>query len=643
MELQRSRITSSNLNNPKQDRSMRTNHIAMALLASAALMLPSCLRENDFEKNDISFASDEVAFRIGSVQTRSAFENQSETLEIGSFTTDKGETFILEDVVTSMDDYSTVPETRGTPAFTENVKDLYGTFFTVALKQDGKSAFQKNNVTTGVEYTNEKDNIWHYRYGEDIWGDDTNDKAKLPTYFFMRMPGQNDGVTLDSDQPYNVSTGAIKFSYTSPETAAAQKDILFTSYKRTEKTNAEEITFYHALTGVKFANYYDNKLKEGANATVKTIIKSVTISGVKNTGNCTVTPSAGESATSAKSAAASHWDSVTGSAEYTITAGAAPNDTTNYKGGQYKLDELLNKDAAARNINDKDGSMTFFLIPQDLTKTATDSVTLTVVFDVELDGVKTFTDKTLTVNLSDKLNEGHRVWHAGELHTFTLKPTAVGVDIDDDLEEYEKSNVVVENIGNVWQYVRVNIIANWWGNLWEADNEDGTPKYAADSTVLMGYAAATGETQTLPWNDKDYGGENNPYVELDGVTERPILYTVNGVNYSKYGTFVNLPALSTTSNPAVNSHGWVRFDKYYYYTKPIGPGSSISNTLFDSYTVNPSPEFWIADKWGNRHQAGNVHLIMDLMVQAIEVPITGSDTTGYIQAWTAMAGDLNDQ
>ena len=632
MELQRSRITSSNLNNPKQDRSMRTNHIAMALLASAALMLPSCLRENDFEKNDISFASDEVAFRIGSVQTRSAFENQSETLEIGSFTTDKGETF-----------YSTVPETRGTPAFTENVKDLYGTFFTVALKQDGKSAFQKNNVTTGVEYTNEKDNIWHYRYGEDIWGDDTNDKAKLPTYFFMRMPGQNDGVTLDSDQPYNVSTGAIKFSYTSPETAAAQKDILFTSYKRTEKTNAEEITFYHALTGVKFANYYDNKLKEGANATVKTIIKSVTISGVKNTGNCTVTPSAGESATSAKSAAASHWDSVTGSAEYTITAGAAPNDTTNYKGGQYKLDELLNKDAAARNINDKDGSMTFFLIPQDLTKTATDSVTLTVVFDVELDGVKTFTDKTLTVNLSDKLNEGHRVWHAGELHTFTLKPTAVGVDIDDDLEEYEKSNVVVENIGNVWQYVRVNIIANWWGNLWEADNEDGTPKYAADSTVLMGYAAATGETQTLPWNDKDYGGENNPYVELDGVTERPILYTVNGVNYSKYGTFVNLPALSTTSNPAVNSHGWVRFDKYYYYTKPIGPGSSISNTLFDSYTVNPSPEFWIADKWGNRHQAGNVHLIMDLMVQAIEVPINGSDTTGYIQAWTAMAGDLNDQ
>lgn len=643
MELQRSRITSSNLNNPKQDRSMRTNHIAMALLASAALMLPSCLRENDFEKNDISFASDEVAFRIGSVQTRSAFENQSETLEIGSFTTDKGETFILEDVVTSMDDYSTVPETRGTPAFTENVKDLYGTFFTVALKQDGTSAFQKNNVTTGVEYTNEKDNIWHYRYGEDIWGDDTNDKAKLPTYFFMRMPGQNDGVTLDPTQPYNVTSGAIKFSYTSPETAAAQKDILFTSYKRTEKTNAEEITFYHALTGVKFANYYDNKLKEGANATVKTIIKSVTISGVKNTGNCTVTPSAGESATSAKSAAASHWDSVTGSAEYTITAGAAPNDTTNYKGGQYKLDELLNKDAAARNINDKDGSMTFFLIPQDLTKTATDSVTLTVVFDVELDGVKTFTDKTLTVNLSDKLNEGHRVWHAGELHTFTLKPTAVGVDIDDDLEEYEKSNVVVENIGNVWQYVRVNIIANWWGNLWEADNEDGTPKYAADSTVLMGYAAATGETQTLPWNDKDYGGENNPYVELDGVTERPILYTVNGVNYSKYGTFVNLPALSTTSNPAVNSHGWVRFDKYYYYTKPIGPGSSISNTLFDSYTVNPSPEFWIADKWGNRHQAGNVHLIMDLMVQAIEVPINGSDTTGYIQAWTAMAGDLNDQ
>ena len=638
MELKRKRITSSNLNNPKQDRSMKTNHIAMALLAGAALMLPSCLRENDFDNGDFTFADDEVAFRIGSVQTRSVIGNQSESIEIGTFTTDNGESFILEDVITSMDDYSNVPETRGTPAFTENVKDLFGTFFTVALKSDGNSAFAKNNVTTGVEYTYDKDNIWHYRYGEDIW------EGKLPTYFFMRMPGKEDGVTLGSS-PYNLNTGSITFSYVSPSSAASQKDILFTSYQRTDETNAEEITFYHALTGVKFSNYFDNKLREGANETVKTIIKSVTISGVKNSGTCTVTPSAGESAQTGKSAAATSWDpnSLTGSESFTITAGEAPNDTTNYKGGNYKLDELLDKNASGRNINDKNGTMTFFLIPQDLTQTQTDSVTLTVVFDVMLGERTTISDKTLKVNLSKKLNSDHLVWQAGQLHTFTLKPTAVGVDIDDDLTEYEKSNVVVENIGNVWQYVRVNVIANWWGNLWKEDGTDGKPVYETDSTILMGFAAETGDVQTLPWNDKDYGGETNPYVELDGRTPRPILYTVNGTQYRSYGTFVNLPELSTTDNPKVNSHGWVRFDKYYYYTKPIGPGSSISNTLFDSYTVNPSPAFWIADKWGNRHQAGNVHLIMDLMVQAIEVPINGSDTTGYIQAWTAMAGDLNDQ
>ena len=103
---------------------------------------------------------------------------------------------------------------------------------------------------------------------------------------------------------------------------------------------------------------------------------------------------------------------------------------------------------------------------------------------------------------------------------------------------------------------------------------------------------------------------------------------------------MNLVGKSTTSNPVVNSHGWVRFDKYWYYTKPLGPGDSVSDTFFDSYTVGPSPEFWIADVFGIRHAAGNVHLLMDLMVQSIEAPMNedGTEVSDYMHEWAKALG-----
>ena len=247
----------------------------MSLLAGAALLLSACAEEENFENGDISFETDEVVFRIGEVKTRSEANSQPIVNELGSVTTDDGSTFVLQESVTSLDDISNAPETRGTPVFTENVKAVHKTFYTVAMNANtGKAVFEKNpDLKNGVEYTNEKDNIWHYHYGEDIWED------KLPTYFFMRMPGKD-----------NRSTGAITFSYTTPETATAQKDILFTSYKRTKETNAENITFYHALTGIKFANFFDYSLNEGAYAKAETIIKQVKVTGIKNTGTFTVSP-----------------------------------------------------------------------------------------------------------------------------------------------------------------------------------------------------------------------------------------------------------------------------------------------------------------------------------------------------------------
>ena len=99
-----------------------------------------------------------------------------------------------------------------------------------------------------------------------------------------------------------------------------------------------------------------------------------------------------------------------------------------------------------------------------------------------------------------------------------------------------------------------------------------------------------------------------------------------------------VPATSNTNN-------WVRYDKYYYYIKPIGPRDAITDQLFSSYIVGVSPEYWIPDKWGVRRKAKNVHLVMDLMVQAIPAPvdengnvIDNDDNQGYIRAWVKALG-----
>ncbi len=613
----------------------------MSLLAGAALLLSACAEEENFENGDISFETDEVVFRIGEVKTRSQAESQPIVNELGSVTTDDGSTFVLQESVTSLDDISNAPETRGTPVFTENVKAVHKTFYTVAMNANtGKAVFEKNpDLKNGVEYTNEKDNIWHYHYGEDIWED------KLPTYFFMRMPGKDDGVTL-GDSPYNRSTGAITFSYTTPETAAAQKDILFTSYKRTKETNAENITFYHALTGIKFANFFDYSLNEGAYAKAETIIKQVKVTGIKNTGTCTVTPdvTTGEDGTvtygSKKSCDVVNWGTPTGSVTYTqaIEHDFAEYDETLFPEG------TLDPNASKQNLNDDKGSLTFFFIPQTLSADATFEIKFDVTLKKMVNGQlttdeTTFKDVVLTVKLADVLDTKHLTWKAGELHTYTLWPRAIGVKISDTMNDAKdkKSDVVVKNTGNTWQYVRVNLVGNWVGKV--VKDAAGT---TSNPTILMGYSNATikegtsatavppqyaNETETEPWNDKD--------------------------GYTNYGKFVNLTPKSTTV-PAPASgvvNNWVRYDKYYYYTKAIGPNDAITEPLFDSYTVYTSPEFWIADLMGVRRLAQDVHLEMDLMVEAIEAPtdatgklvypdgtLIGDATDGYIKAWVKALG-----
>ena len=571
---------------------MKKRNFALILFAGVALLVTSCANEKEIKIEGL--AENEIGFSLSAAQTRAVSEGSEVISEnVASFKMG-GDTFFLEETVESLNEGIV---TRGTPAFTENVADLYGSFSAVANPNSTTNKLDDAVFTANAE----TEGLWTHRYGMNVW-------EKAPLTFYMRMPSSPAGVT--SAYTYNDDTyKSIEFDYPSPTTAAGQQDILFTSTTlNSESENGKKVIFYHALSGIKFANFYTNKGITGAAAITKTIIKEVTLSGnnkkggFKNSGHCKV-----------QNNGTVTWTNLSGNTAFTITAGSAPNDTTNYTGSASGLDDLLNSTAAERNINDKNGTLTFWIVPQAFQDS---SVMITMKCDIVLvkgDGTTTTTvsDTTMTVSL------GAKDWKAGELHTYTLKPVVPGVKLEDKMDDdkFVKSDVVVENTGNVFEYVRVNMIGNWVGKVQTAENV-----YDDEDVILMGFTTSddNNNTEVQFWNDKD--GKTN------------------------YGTFTGLVKKSevvpASSSSPYTIHDWVRYDKYYYYTKPIGPNDAISGKLFEKYEVGPSPEFWIVDKWGVRRKAKDVHLVIDMLVQAIPAPVDkdgnvldNEDNQGYIRAW----------
>ena len=285
-------------------------------------------------------------------------------------------------------------------------------------------------------------------------------------YFYMRMPATMDGiVTPEGGEPFKYGhvngKQAIGFRYKSPETASAQQDILFAArplskaeYEEALANNTyPDVLFHHALTGVKFANYFPN-----TDDNTKTVIKKVTFKNLINEGTCVVTPrketsgyvddktgdySSGDGSTVVWSDTLRTTDSII-SEEY-------PAAFAEYN--SQKLPEAFTGENADRNLNDADATGTFWIIPQKLTA----NTTVEVEFQLEYVQSRAPQKCTLTLNLGQLLKEKNIEWKAGELRTYTLKPTVVDVEITDsmDVYKYKKSNVVIENTGNVDQYVRV--------------------------------------------------------------------------------------------------------------------------------------------------------------------------------------------
>lgn len=649
---------------------------AFAALTSAALV--SCVQEKTPD-GTVSVGENDLAFVLGSAPvTRASSEAEATVNDYDLKVPSIGKILHLEETVTTLDAAcQDSPATRGTPAYTENIASLYGAFSlnAFAIPAAGQALGDKV-IADGNAEPQGDGHTWIRRFNGDPW--DGNSQL----YFFMRMPDAQSGVVSSDNAPlytyaYANGTGRISFKYKSPSLATNQQDILFSGRPIAQSDRPASgipVLFQHALTAVKFR--MGNELDLNDATKTRTYITKVEFIGLRNSGSCTVTPDPETNYTDVQdiysSETAVSWTFGEGDTRSTasdpIYQTFGDDDLVDYGQADRKFPDSFYADRVTadgksgldKNLNDENATMTFWLIPQVLDENVKVRVHVKIKAGDDINNGPDGEGNICVLDLGTQLSGTE--WKAGQLRTFTIKPDVVGIKITDEMTENRtvKENVVIKNLGNVKEYVRVNIIANWVGFRQIGIDGGGNPVYEDHETVLFGYQSAAqdgagnyiDDTEVLAWNDKD-----PEYTFLDGTTvtaSSGILYTHNGTDYRRYGTFIGLPAKSVSTNdPSTwdDGNGWVRFDKYYYYESPIGPGDSVfpaSTPLFTSYTVNPSPTYYIADEFGIRRKAKDVHLEMDILVQAIKVPVdpvTGDDLD-FITAWkqTLPSGqnDLDD-
>lgn len=574
------------------------------------MAMTACVQQEEIK--DSSLGKNDFAFSVGKIDTRSAEYNAEEvstlTIPVGTF---NGESFFLEETVTDLD-YDLI-ETKGTPIYTQNIDTYYKNINVVGYSTVDDGTILVPDTAYGFEFENGGRKVYTHYFGQDLWPDDADEDV----YFFLKAPA--DYISSNTSKlTHNPSDGSIEFDYTSPYTGELQKDMLFTSrtltkneYTNNYSANGAPVTLYHALTGVKFRVGSDNT------GTTKTIITGVKFSGLNDFGHCVITPTEGK-----VSKENVHWskqDTELG----TFTQGF---DNTSYDdmgqaGGTKPIDNSIDltnnenfagtslvKAASDQQLNDEDGSLTFWFIPQVIT----DAVTLEVTFRVKTGDTKEGTEITHVINFGEQLvAAGGANWLPGQLRTYTLDPKDVDVDIFDQMTGYVKNNLHVTNTGNVDEYVRMMLMGNWYG--WLPD-QDPTK---VPASMLVGYTSEDTSDETMVDN---WFGRKEPYSR--GFDE----------------TFTGGKPNADEGNPWLFGTG-----SYYYYPTPIGAGEKLAETatLFQSYTLDPA---WIPDIYipvgGTRQKAKGVHLVFECVVQAIGA----EDSNGHSYAdcwaaWSAATGE----
>ena len=496
----------------------------------------------------------------------------------------------------------------------------------------------KNNASLG--------DGWRYThsYGSNPWPTDGSSVD-----FYLNMPASPTGVTFTQR-----SGNTIKFSYQSQLKGESQQDIIFGQTSLTKEQhdaylpNGAPVLMYHALTGIKFRNGHLNGTQ------TKTIITRVEITGLKDSGTCTIgsdgTVSWSNLPTTGLSTESPFYLDFS-DPEYVAANGASNSDGTvsawdsNLTGTTWaplpnpeNAEEYAQQVAAFasdHNLNESDGSLTFWFVPQEMTS----DVVLKVYFKVKTpDTVDGAGEVTHTIKLGEMLNSGRTTpvkWDAGQLRTYTLKPFDVDVEIEDKMstDGYTKTGLHVANTGNVDEYVRILIMGNWYG--WRSDQNPATDepsilvgyKYKGDETELNGLSAEQRaekmKEMIKPWFREGY----------DGV--------------DPYGSFDDDFPLAKLGDRDGKINDWADASGGFYYTMPIGPGDGIgenvasaTKNLFEDYIVDPDniPTIYLTKQGSTEREAAvGVHLVMEIVIQAIAVPTVtvGSETKNvwWLQAW----------
>ena len=574
------------------------------LAVAATLSFAACDNdiqvENGSEITELEPGALTFTLAANGIQTRSESDapaiEQGVTLSLGEPI--EGQHVYFEETIASLDDvYYGTPETRGTPIYTENFQIVSGGTFRgfawAASRLVDEGATLDSATLPDGDFVAVRPNLWKrdfQLYPYENW------------IFFAKMLTEGTGTNpIGVDRRsykfyYNPSANispTVEFTYRSPLTAQAQQDILFAGrpFTRAEAGSPIPILFYHPLTGVKFATSHKN------NTDAKTYIKKVEFTGLHGYGVCTVTSQQESSdyvdqSGDHSSATAVSWDFSGEDDTYLTTkysqsfADASVDYSTNGSFGTQG--DYPNSFASAgneNNLNDSDASMTFWFPPQAMTN----KVKLKVTFEIEVGGKRI--EHTRDIDFGTMLNEknGSAVeWKAGQIRTYTLKSEEVDVNITDKVSGFEKTDVVITNTGNTDAYIRAYIVANWYGA--NDNGEDG---------VAVGYNSAAHTAFVNAWRRTSLTGDN----------------------YG--GVFENLPG-----------DGWVyKSDGFFYYTRKVAPGESISPTLFTRYYLDtqahPAPHIWYLGK-GEYKEFTNVRLVMEIPVQAVEA----KDYT-WQQAWAA--------
>lgn len=520
---------------------MKRTFLSFSFCMAALLLAVSCVHEPNSKTDDGPVAPGRLILSVGgdATLTRST-ASSSQTIAAIPISEPGDELGVsLSCSVSSLDDYyfpeSVEPETKGAPIYTETFKfnqlsSIPFTWTTGAPASDGSLPTISNA---------EDVNAHLYTYDNDP------DKNLV---LFLSAPAAAESLagvsnvsrTCASDATI-VYNGVTAFDYESPTDATAQKDILFTSKTVPAGTKGRvDVLFYHALAGVKFKS--ENARREGS--TPITTIESVTITNLKYKGHCTVTPTYDQKPGIDKSAAVAKWTNVASDTkDFSISGLGIVNNTTQFPSSTKFEGETGQADTALGqyNINDSGFEHTFMFVPQ----TTTADVELTIVYHLGTNTTKKYTRK---VSFKDQ------TWEAGKLYTYTLAANHVAVTVTDDVADKVKSNLAITNTGNVDEYIRAAIVANWF--------DTHSP-----------------EQIVCPWGNTSSEGDFR-YNDAVGLNPTEWVY----------------------SDPAEGGDG------FYYYIYKVKPSQETID-LFDTYTVKECPM--------NLYK-NSAHLEMEIVAQAID-------------------------